>query len=369
MVTVKLSRRLDWPLLVATGLLLSIGLLVLFAINFKDADLAQNFRPAQQLIHAAIGLFLLGFFARSDYRQWLNLGKYWYAGGLVLLLLVLVIGTTALGATRAIDLGILQFQPSEFMKMGVIFGLAILFSKHFAEMPKFKYLLASVALVGVPAVLVAIQPDLGTALAMGAIWAGMILVSGAKKWHLAAFAAAALVIVPLVFSGLQDYQKARIETFLDPQADPQGAGYNVLQSTIAVGSGRLFGKGLGSGTQSQLNFLPSQHTDFVFAVSAEKLGFFGASLIVILYSVLLWRAFSIALHSQDRFGQILATGIGSMFLVHAVVNIGMNLGIMPVTGIPLPLISYGGSNLLVSLMAIGLLLSISLHRADLEFKS
>lgn len=361
--------RVDLPLLLATLLLLSIGLMVLFAINFKDARLAQDFKPSQQLIHAGIGLALMTLLARADYRLWQKYAKHWYGLGLVLLVAVMIFGTTAQGATRAINLGIIQFQPAELMKLGVIFMLAWFFNKYHGQLHRPQYLLAALGLVALPAVLVAIQPDLGSAIVIGIVWLGMILVSSAKKWHLALLIAGGLVLVPVLVSNLHGYQRQRIETFLNPTADPQGAGYNVLQSTIAVGSGRLVGKGLGSGTQSQLNFLPSQHTDFVFAVSAEKLGFVGASLIIILFGVVLFQAFLIALRAQDRFGQALAVGIGTLFFVHVVINIGMNLGIMPVTGIPLPLISYGGSNLIVSLMALGLLQSVRLHQADLEFKT
>ncbi len=362
------KKRLELPLLIATGLLLVIGLLILFAINFKDVELAQDFSPARQLGHVLLGIGLLVLFGRTDYRLWLRLGKYWYGLTIVLLLLVFVIGEAVAGATRAIDLFVIQFQPSEFAKLGVIMALAGVFAKKHDQLSRWRYLLASLWLVVIPMGLIMLQPDLGSALVIGFIWLVMILVSGARKWHLAIMLVTILALAPVAVNRLEPYQRARLQTFLNPSADPQGAGYNVLQSTIAVGSGQLFGRGLGSGTQSQLNFIPSQHTDFVFAVLAEKLGFVGASLTLALFGLLLVRSLLIGWRAEDRFGMLLAVGIAGMFIFHVVINIGMNLGIMPVTGIPLPLISYGGTNLIISLVAIGILESIHIHRRELEFK-
>ena len=360
-------RYFDWPLLVATLVLVGIGLIVLQSINYKDPALAQNFEPSKQILFAGIGLGLMILFARTDFRVWFRYAPVLYGIGLAALLLIFVIGSNALGATRWIELGPLQFQPSEFIKIGLIMMLGRLFSRRHEEMRNWRYLLQSVALIAIPAGLIILQPDLGSAIAVAFIWVIMIIASNANKLHLLGIAIAVLVALPVLFSTLQPYQVSRIESFANPLADPQGAGYNVLQSTIAIGSGGLFGKGLGSGSQSQLNFLPSQQTDFIFAVLAEKLGFFGALLVLLLFSLIITRAVMIAWRTQDRFGMLLATGIASMLVFHVAINIGMNLGLLPVTGIPLPLLSYGGTNLIISLIAIGLLQSIATHKNEVQF--
>lgn len=365
----KTLRRVDWLLIGSSIILLGIGLLVLQSINYKDASLAQDFNPAKQIIFAVFGLGMMVLFAKTDYRLWFRLGNIWYAIGLFLLFLVLFFGTNAQGATRWINIGPLQFQPTEFIKLGLIMVLARFFTKHNEEMRLARYFLLSLVIVLVPAILVMIQPDLGSALVIGFIWFVMVIVSNANKWHLVALILAGLAFMPIAYTQLHPYQIKRIETFANPASDPRGSGYNVVQSTIAVGSGGLMGKGLSSGSQSQLNFLPSQQTDFIFAVLSEKLGFLGAGLVLALFVTLLARISIIAWRASDRFGLLMATGILAYFSFHIIINIGMNLGIMPVTGLPLPFISYGGTNLIISLMAIGILQSIALNREGLEFKS
>jgi rod shape determining protein RodA len=203
-----------------------------------------------------------------------------------------------------------------------------------------------------------------------ATWLGMALVSRIRKRYLVALAGVGLALLPFMLSHLKAYQKDRLTVFLNPQADPLGAGHNVIQSTITIGSGQVFGRGLAAGSQSQLNFLPqlAQHTDFIFAVLNEKMGFIGGTLLLVLFGVLLWRGLVIAFRAQDRFGMFLATGIVSMLLFHVFINAGMNMGIAPVTGIPLPFVSYGGTSLIVALMAVGLLESIAVRRKKLQFE-
>jgi len=233
-----------------------------------------------------------------------------------------------------------------------------------------KYLGLSLLYVAVPAALVMRQPDLGTALVLVVIWLAMALVSRIRKLHLAALALVGLALMPLGLNLLKPFQRARIETFFNPTADPLGTGYNAYQSTVTVGSGQLFGQGLAAGSQSQLNFLPSlaQHTDFIFAVTAEKLGFVGAGLLLLMFGVLFYRGVVIAHRAQDRFGLFLATGIVAMLAFHVFINVGMNMGIAPVTGIPLPFFSYGGTSLIVALTCIGLLESVALRRQKLQFE-
>jgi rod shape determining protein RodA len=286
---------------------------------------------------------------------------------LISLIAVKIIGHSALGATRWINLGFFQFQPSEFAKIILIIVLAKYFSDHYDQMDRPRYLLISLGYALVPIALVLTQPDLGTALVLGVIWLVMAVVSRVRLVHLGAMVLAGLAAIPLVVPHLKPYQRARIETFLNPTADPLHSGYNVVQSTIAVGSGQVFGRGLAAGSQSQLNFLPSQHTDFIFAVLGEKMGFIGGMLVILLFTALLLRAIVIAARASDRFGLLLATGVTAMLLFHVFVNIGMNIGLLPVTGIPLPFISYGGTSLLVSMLALGLLESVAVRRRKIQF--
>jgi rod shape determining protein RodA len=281
---------------------------------------------------------------------------------------VIVMATKpVLGASRWINLGFFQFQPSELAKLVVIIVLAKFFADHYEQMDRPRYLLWSLGYVAVPLILVLAQPDLGTAMVLGFIWLAMALVGRVRKSHLAVLGLSGLALLPLIYHFLKPYQRERLLTFINPTADPLRSGYNVVQSTIAVGSGQWFGRGLAAGSQSQLNFLPSQHTDFIFAVLSEKLGFVGGVLLLLLFVVLLARALIIAYRAQDRFGMFLATGIMAMLLFHMFINVGMNVGIMPVTGIPLPFVSYGGTNLLIGLIGVGLLESIAVRHKKLQF--
>jgi len=275
---------------------------------------------------------------------------------------VLVFSRAVLGAQRWIDLGFFQFQPSEFAKLILILVLAKYFAVYYDQLHRVRYLALSLAYLVVPMALVMKQPDLGTALVLGVVWLAMALVSRVRKLHLLVLAGTALALLPLGLKLLKPFQRARLETFINPTADPLHTGYNAVQSTITVGSGQIFGRGLGAGSQSQLNFLPSlaQHTDFIFAVLNEKMGFVGGMLLLLLFGVLLFRGIWIAHQSQDRFGMFLATGVVAMLLFHVFINTGMNMGIAPVTGIPLPFVSYGGTSIVFSLAAVGMLVGI--HR-------
>ena len=359
-------RNFDPLLLGVTLLLVITGILILYSITFKAANLTSPVDASNQIIFAAIGLIALVGLASLDYRVWAQYAPVIYVVSLVLLGVVMLT-KPVLGASRWINLGFFQFQPSELTKLVIIIVLAKFMASHYEEMSRPRFLLWSLGYVLLPIGLVLAQPDLGTALVLGFIWLAMVLVSRANKWHLAALAAAVLVAVPLIYPHLAPYQKQRLQSFANPTADPLSTGYNVVQSTIAVGSGEWFGRGLAAGSQSQLNFLPSQHTDFVFAVLAEKLGFFGSLILLLLFAVLLIRMLIIAWRAQDRFGLFLAVGIAAMFLFHVAINVGMNVGIAPVTGIPLPFISYGGTSLLVGLAAIGILESIAVRRKKIEF--
>lgn len=367
MLNVRFWRSLDPILFASTFLLVIIGIIVLFSTGVKDAGVEAPVDAGKQVVFAFMGLGVFLLVSYIDYRIWAKMIWVFYGIALLLLLTVKFAGMTALGAQRWIDFGFFQLQPSELAKLALILVLAKFFADHYDETNRPKYFIWSIIYMLLPMALVLTQPDLGTALVFLVIWGSMVLVSKVKKTLLLGLGAAGLAIIPLVIPFLHPYQKKRIEVFLNPAADPLATGYNVMQSQIAVGSGQMTGRGLGAGSQSQLNFLPSQHTDFIFAVLSEKLGFIGALLVLGLFSVLLVRGLYIAGRSRDRFGMFLTIGILAMLLFHLFVNIGMNLGLMPVTGIPLPFLSYGGTSLLAGMIAVGLIQSVALRHKKIQF--
>lgn len=360
-------KNFDWWLLIGALLLSLIGILVIFSTNLKVSSIAPATDVRNQIIFLVIAL--AGFFGLAwvDYRVWTKLTRPLYLIMIGLLLVVEFLGKTALGATRWINFGFFQFQPSELAKIVLIIVFAKFFSDHYDRLSDPKQVLLSLGYLLLPLGLVLAQPDLGTGLVLVVIWFAMALASSMPKRYLVALLAAGVLFLPIGLHFLKPYQRQRIDTFLQPTANPLGSGYNVVQSTIAVGSGQLLGRGLAAGSQSQLNFLPSQHTDFIFAVLAEKLGFVGAAILLVIFAALLGRALIVTYKAQDRFGFFLGVGIVAMLIFHIVINVGMNMGIMPVTGIPLPFVSYGGTSLLVSLAAVGLLESISIRRQKIQF--
>lgn len=351
-------------------LLVVLGLLVIYATSFKATKLLSLSDLWHQLIFAGFGLGAFVVMARVDYRTWYKMTPGLYGLTLALLLIVILTSHAVLGAQRWINLGFFQFQPSEFAKLVLIIVLAKFFAVNYDQMHRLKYMLLSLAYLLVPMLLVMRQPDLGTALVLGAIWAAMALTSRVRKVYLVGLFAMLLAAMPFILNHLKSYQRDRLMVFLNPQADPLGAGHNVIQSTITIGSGQVFGRGLAAGSQSQLNFLPSlaQHTDFIFAVLNEKMGFVGGTLLLLLFGVLLLRAIRIGYIAQDRFGMFLAVGVAAMILFHVFINAGMNMGIAPVTGIPLPFVSYGGTALIISMASLGLLESVATRRKKLQFE-
>ena len=315
------------------------------------------------LINVAIAVFLMNF----DYKMLQGYGNKIYIFNLIMLLAVMFVGQSALGAQRWIQLGPVSIQPSEFSKIIMIIALANLLKDKIGKLNTFSDLLPIAAYVGLPFLLVLKQPDLGTSLVFMAIFFGMIFACGINLKLLAGIFGAGVAMMPILWHFLKDYQKMRIMVFMDPNVDPLGSGYHIIQSKIAIGSGMLFGKGLFEGTQSQLNFLPENHTDFIFAVVGEELGFVGAAFLLILYLIVLWRGIQIAKQAQDSFGMLMAVGITSMLAFHVLVNVGMTAGIMPVTGIPLPFMSYGVSALTTNIFAITILLNIYMRNQKLQF--
>ncbi len=364
----RILRNLDWWLIGAVIILMGTGLLLIDSATHSFAvSTGKAWHVERQSMFMVFGVIMVAVSLRFDYRVLKAYARYLYIGNIILLIAVMLFGHSQLGAQRWIQIGSMSFQPSEFAKVFLIICLATFMEKRIEWLETFKDYLPVFAYIFVPFVLVMKQPDLGTSLTFIAILIGMIFVSGFKyKWFFR-LGIAFVAFMPVFWMILKDYQKNRIRVFLDPELDPFGSGYHVIQSKIAIGSGGLLGKGWLQGTQSQLNFLPENHTDFIFAVAGEEFGFVGTAFIILLYLIIIWRGISIALNADDDFGTLLAVGVTSMFMFHIMVNIGMTSGIMPVTGVPLPFLSYGVSSLTTNLMLVALLLNIKLREQKLQF--
>lgn len=349
------SRNIDWLLLAAVGLLLSMGMLALYSFS---ETVSGNIYFGKQLLFASIGVALIFFIGSLDYRHFARMSTFLYFLTLGILALVLVIGEPVRGTVGWLSLFGFQVQPVEFAKLVLIIFLASFISQKRSELSEWTRLIASLFLVAFMILLVLKQPDLGSSLVLMFIWGSMIVVSGIRLKHFIVLTFLGGLLLTLGWILLADYQRARLQTFINPELDPRGAGYNVLQSMVAVGSGGVWGKGIGHGSQSQLNFLPEKHTDFIYAVIAEELGLVGGSLILFLYALLLYRIERIAKRARDNTGYLIAVGLLAYFLVQIVINVGMNIGLLPVTGLPAPFVSYGGSSLLASCIGVGILLSI-----------
>lgn len=346
-------------------LLLAMGIAVLYSTTQNMTG--DSSEALKQLIYAVIGVFALFLASSFDYRMLKGYTPFLYLFMLGMLIILFFVGKTAMGATRWIDLGFFQLQPSEIAKIFMIIIMAKYFSVNHEVMNKFKHIAKSFVFILIPILLVAAQPDLGTSIVFIVIWLSMVLVSNIKKIYVFAMGMVGLLSLPLVWQFLAGYQKERILTFINPAADAQDAGWNVTQAMIAIGSGRFFGRGLGHGPQSQLNFIPEKHTDFIFAAMAEELGFLGVMVFLSLFLVVILRGIRTAMYAKDLFGMYLATGITAMIFFHVFTNVGMNIGIMPVTGIPLPLTSYGGTSIIVTLASIGILESIIRRYKKIDF--
>lgn len=368
MLSNRLVRKLDFTLIAVVAGIIVISLIVIGSATHINTPSEERYWFVQrQGIFALVNCMLIFFMLHFDYKILQRYGNFLYIFNLVMLLAVMFVGQTALGAQRWIQLGPISLQPSEFSKIIMIISMAAMLETRIGRLNTFKDLLPVAAYIGLPFLIVMKQPDLGTSLVFIAIFLGMIFVAGVNPRLLMIIFGAGLALLPIFWQFLKDYQKMRIMVFMDPNVDPLGSGYHIIQSKIAIGSGMFFGKGLFGGTQSQLNFLPENHTDFIFAVVGEELGFIGAAFLLILYLVLLYRGTKIANEARDNFGSLLAIGITSMLTFHILVNIGMTTGIMPVTGIPLPLMSYGVSSLTTNLIAVGILLNVHMRRQKILF--
>ena len=360
----RMLRYIDWGLVGATLGLVIGGAVVLYSATRTFPD-PWGFVKARAM-HAALGLVVLVVFTAVDYQA---LGRLWrplLLGTIVLLAVVDVIGRTAQGAQRWIPLGPLSFQPSEVAKLVLI----ITFAKHLdghREITSLRQLVPILLHAALPIALIVQQPDMGTSMVLLAILAAMLFAAGTPLRAMAGLGAAAAIAAPLLWQVLHDYQRRRLLVFIDPGMDPLGAGYALIQSKIAVGSGQLFGKGFLHGTQNLLHFIPEQHTDFIFTVIGEEFGFAGAVIMLALFGLWLWRATTAAMQAKDRLGMLMAVGVLAMIAFHLFINVGMTVGLAPVTGIPLPFISHGGSALLAMLAGTGLLLNIGMRRKKILF--
>jgi len=364
-------HRLDLGLIAAALGLSMLGVLLVYSASrgFGNQSLLDT-AYVRQMIYLVMGLALMALVSTVDYRLLGSAAPAFYALAILMLGVVLVVGEDVYGARRSFNLPFMPIRPSELAKLLMVIVVAKYLADREGTASRWRTLIVSLALMALPAALVYLQPDLGTALVFGAVWLAMVLMVGARLLHVALVAAGAVAATPLVFPLLlHDYMRERVATFLDPAVDPLGKGYNVLQSEISVGSGGFFGKGLANGSQTQLHFLRVQNTDFIFSVLGEELGFVGALLLFALFTYLLFRGVRVAALSHDTFGRLLATGIVTMILVQVFINVGGNIRLLPVTGIPLPLISYGGSSMITVMLALGVLQSVLVGHRKLRFRA
>ncbi|MGZ4504809.1 MAG: rod shape-determining protein RodA [Nocardioidaceae bacterium] len=365
------AARLDWILVLASLALLTLGAVLVWSATAERDDLTGGDPGAylrKQLVNIAIGIVLCVMVAATDHRWVRILAPLVYVASVIGLVLVLVMGSTINGSRSWIMLGGLSIQPAEFAKLAVVIGMGLFVAERTEGSLRTREVgsrdvVGMLLIAGLPAALILLQPDLGTMLVLSATVFGVIAVSGAPRaWLAGLFGGAVGAAVLAVKLGLlAQYQIDRFLAFTNPQLDPRGAGYNTTQARIAIGNGGVFGQGLFHGSQTKSGFVPEQHTDFIFTVAGEELGLVGSAVLIGLLVVVLWRALTISSRSDDLFGRVAAAGIACWFGFQAFQNIGMCLGIMPVTGVPLPLVSYGGSSMFANLMAVGLLQNIHLR--------
>lgn len=367
----KFDRRLlvnfDWTLLGIVMLIILIGLLNLYSTGFDPVYARQEQFHLRQMQWVVVGSVFMVAVILIDYRYVSRYAYVIYAACILLLVVVEVYGYTTRGSQRWIQIGGFTFQPSELMKLSLILALA----KYFDDRRRFdpcrlKDLIAPFMITLLPFLLIMRQPDLGTAMIVFIIFVSMVLFIGLEWKSFIYAASAAVAFIPMGWFLLKDYQKERIMTFIDPNNDPLGAGYHVIQSIVAVGSGGLIGKGFLKGTQTQLRFLPERQTDFVFSVFAEEWGFIGCMALLLLFMSLILCALKIALYAKDYMGNLISVGIAALIFWEVFINIGMVLGILPIVGIPLPFLSYGGSSMVVLMTSVGLLMNVSMRRFVLQ---
>jgi len=353
-------REIDWVFCLALFMIAGAGSLMLFSVA------GSSWEPwaAKHLLRFTLCFFVLVALAMVDIRVWFAIAYPVYAIGLLLLVAVEAIGDVRLGAQRWLSLGPFSFQPSEVMKIGIVLALARFYHGLSADRARLSWwLLIPVTMLGLPVLLVAHQPDLGTAMLI-AMTGGAIIVLAGLSWRIimGGVIAAAVAIPPFVMFVMHDYQRKRVLTFLDPESDPSGSGYHIMQSMIALGSGGLLGKGYGLGSQSQLNFLPEKQTDFIFATLAEEFGFVGCVSVLALYAAVIFMGIRASYLSHSHFGRLAAAGVMATFTLYVLINGAMVMGLAPVVGVPMPMLSYGGTVMVTVMIGFGLVMSARVHR-------
>jgi rod shape determining protein RodA len=357
-----LMRRLhiDIPLLAGLLMLCAFGLAILYSASGQDLGAVER-----QLVRLGLAFGLMFAVAQISPGRLQRWSLPIYGAGVLMLVAVLLVGDVGKGAQRWLDLGVMRFQPSEVLKLALPMTLAWVLAARPLP-PSLPRVLAAAGLILIPALLIAKQPDLGTAILVVSAGAAVLFIGG-LSWRLILLVAAVCAAgAPILWYGMRDYQRQRVLTFLDPETDPLGAGYHIIQSKIAIGSGGIYGKGWLNGTQSHLEFLPERHTDFIFAVIGEELGLAGILALLALYLFIVYRGLIIAASAQDSYGRLLAGGLSLVFFVYVFVNTGMVTGLLPVVGVPLPLVSYGGTSVVTLMAGFGMLMSIQTHRKSLR---
>jgi rod shape determining protein RodA len=352
--------RVDWLLVLTVSAIAGIGAAMLYSAGGGSATPWAG----RHGVRYAVGLVIMLVLAFGGLRRWYSLAYLGY-GACFLLLVVVEVAGSGSGATRWIDLGVMRLQPSELMKIALVLALARLLHEAGPDGADRLHVLGpALLLIAAPAMLVLKQPDLGTAVLLCAGGVAILFLAGVAWWKFGIAAALAAGAAPIAWSFLHDYQRARVLTFMEPERDPFGAGYHIIQSMIALGSGGTFGKGWLQGTQSHLSFLPEKHTDFVFTMLGEELGLAGGLFVLALFALLIARIYRIAFLSESRFGRLLALGVGTTLFLYVAINVSMVMGLAPVVGVPLPFISYGGTAMLTLQLGLGLALAVAVDRSD-----
>jgi rod shape determining protein RodA len=364
-------QHFDFILFGATVTLMAFGVALIYSATWAPAPHSESLWDSflvRQVVYALAGIGLMLLVSFTDYSIFANINHLIYGLTILSLALVYAVGHISFGAQRWIDLGIFPLQPSELAKVLLIIVLAKFLADRQEDLTRLPYLLLSILYVGIPMIFIYIQPDLGTSIVLGVSWFAMVLMAGVRLRHLGLMALMGILVSPVLWFSLQGYMRERILIFFNPQRDPLGAGYNINQARIAVGSGGWLGQGFARGAQSQLHFLRVRHTDYVFSVLGEELGFVGVVLLLLLFAVVIWRILRAAEMARDTFGQLIACGVATVIAFQVIANIGMNVGLLPSSGVPLPFISYGGSALIALLVGEGVVQNIIIRHKRLDFQ-
>lgn len=358
------ANNLDLQLIFYASLLIFWGLMTLYTLNYKDSNPDGFTLPPyflKQLIWVGLGLLLLGITVAIDYRTWAEMAYLFYIFTATALSLLLLLHLEKKGVQRWFSFGFINFQPSEMMKVAMVLTLSRYIADVNEKITHNRYILGAVALTALPCLLILLQPNLGTALLLPPLLLALLFMGGAPNGPLKVIVIGGLCLLPLGYLHLEDYQKDRLLSFLLPHRDPQGTGYQLIQSKIAIGSGMVLGHGWLKGTQGRLNYLPEKNTDFIFSCLSEEWGFFGSMFLLILFSLICLRGLDIAYKAKDFLGSLMAIGCITIIALQAFVNLGITMGLLPVAGLPLPFVSYGGSSLMATMFLLGMLLNIHMR--------